>query len=93
MFYKLGFTAKCSFVPQFGHTDWSPIRIVLWNNGGQVLSQQPTEGTALGSGWVRFEEEFALEGVSGDATLSILVETKGWAVDWFFDDIWVAEEI
>ncbi|KAM5342272.1 hypothetical protein ACJ41O_013238 [Fusarium nematophilum] len=90
--YKVGFTAKCSLVSQFGVTDWSPIRVVLWNNGAKIFSTQPINGEALANGWIRFEEEFENEEqLGGDTTISIGVEAKGLEPDWYFDNIWVSK--
>ncbi|KAM0547562.1 hypothetical protein ACHAPJ_010306 [Fusarium lateritium] len=85
--YKIKFTAKCSLVSQFGTTDWSPITIVLWNNGEKIFQTHPTNGNLLGNGWVSFEEEFENGDATGDTTFSIGVETHGYGLDWYFDNI------
>ncbi|KAJ3549702.1 hypothetical protein NM208_g366 [Fusarium decemcellulare] len=89
--YKVGFTAKCSLVPQFGSTDWSPVTILLWNNGEKVFQTHPVSGKALGNGWVQFKEEFENGDVTGDTTFSIGIETKGYGLDWYFDNISVSK--
>ncbi|KAM0420975.1 hypothetical protein ACHAPT_011218 [Fusarium lateritium] len=89
--YKVSFTAKCSWISQNGITDWNPVGIILKHQGGRVFSTKPINGNALGNGWIRFEEEFLNEGITGDTTFTIRVEATGWSLDWYFDDISVVK--
>ncbi|KAJ4246336.1 hypothetical protein NW762_013687 [Fusarium torreyae] len=88
--YKFKFITKCSLIPQFGITDWSPITIVLWNNGEKILQTQPTNSNIIGNGWVSFEEEFENRDATGDTTFSIGIETHGYGLNWHFDNIIVS---